>query len=108
MKKIAFSEPYTKLAPFKLQVYGGCYADVQLIAVFKIMSCELEECFWDYDADGIENVRKFGYTENGDKDLICLIFRHQNKVFTTVRPFRWRTYEYYRRGVGEMFKVVFA
>lgn len=106
MKRIAFSELYSKLTPFQLDVFGGGYVDVQLIGAFKVMSCELEECFWDYDADGIENVHKFGYTKNGDKNLILLVFRHQNRCFTTVRPFRWRTYEYYRCAVGEMFQVV--
>ena len=108
MKKIAFSELYSKLTPFQMTVYGKGYVDVQLIAVLKVLSCELEECFWDYDADGIENVQKFGYVDNGDKNLIMLIFRHQNRVFTTVRPFKWRTYEYYSKAVGEMFQVVFA
>lgn len=108
MKRIAFSDFYTKLRPFRLDTFVDAYVDVQLIAVFKILSCELDDCFWDYDADGVENVHKFGYTKNGDKELIMLIFRHQNRVFTTVRPFRWRTYEYYRCAVGEMFQVVFA
>jgi len=106
MKKIAFSWFYSKLRDFVLDVYGDGFVNVQLIGAFRVLSCELEECFWDYDADGIKHVERFGYADDGDKELILLLFRHENKIFTTVRPFKWQTYKYYRDQVGNKFEVV--
>jgi hypothetical protein len=104
MNKIAFSHLYTKLTPFADALLK--VDNVTLIGVFQVLSCELEDCFWEYDADGKENVERFGYTRNGEKKLLLLIFRRDNRIFTTVRPHRWQTYDYYRMKVGEEFKVV--
>ena len=96
MKQIKFSEWYKK---FLKELIG--IRQAKLIQLFKCNYKDLSEDFIYYDTtyDGGRYVLP-------KTELIVLIFVYNFQIFTTIRRFTPKKYEYYRNAVGEEFEIV--
>jgi len=103
MNKIKFSNYYWK---FPDSVEDG--SQVNLIQALKIHYDDLEPQMIRYDATYTRNhhVREYKLPKT---DLILLIFqRFPNVIFTTIRRYTPKKWQYYKENVGEYFEVDIA
>jgi len=98
MKQIKFSHRYKKM-PLSL-TYGERAAT--LLQVLKVHYDDLSDLFIEYDTS-----YKDGNYPIPKTDLIFLLFQtREGKLFTTIRRFTDRKWEYYKKAEGEKFEVV--
>jgi hypothetical protein len=81
---------------------------VMLLEVFVAKTSDLGEEFVEYDTTYIErDGAKKNYKLPGGKIIILLLRDYGGSLFTTVRRFTERKYEFYRNGRGKMFDLSF-
>ena len=98
MKEIKFSHQYDKLL--------GMSSTPKLIQVLKIRYNDLSKEMIEYDTKIYESDYpwKEDYYKLPKTDLILLIFQSdRNMIFTTIRRFTEKKFEYYKKAVGEYF-----
>lgn len=105
MNKIKFSHRYYKLSYGEDQIKFA-----ELLQVFKChykdlgkRFIELDTLYWEKGAD-YSNPSYYKLPEN---ELIILLFRNvlRETMFTTIRRYTPRKYEYYKSKMGEIFEV---
>lgn len=109
MKKIKFSHRYDKLPPSVRYHKEG---KALLLQALKIHYNDLSERMIGYDTSyfDIEPEYKIGHYPLPKTELILLIFRicvcKVPDIFTTIRRYTPRKWEYYKNAEGEIFEVV--
>lgn len=100
MEEIKFSNYYFKF-PERIQ----WDPKAKLIQALKIHYNDLSKNMIEYDTVYSKNGEVFFYNLPRT-DLILLIFAQPTKIFTTIRRYTPNKWEYYKKNVGQMFKIV--
>ena len=107
MKKIKFSHWYAKFDSV-LDDYEGAENTATLIQALKIHYNDLSPEMIDCDTLYYDpNSKRKKYYQLPKTDLILLLFMadYSGGLFTTIRRYTQKKYEYYRNSVGEKFLV---
>lgn len=99
MNKIKFSHKY-----FKLNYVN----QAKLLQVFKCHYNDLSKDFLFYDSLYRKDARGYRLYEFPKDELIILLFQDtfDNDLFTTIRRYTPKKYEYYKSKTGEIFEIV--
>ena len=106
MNSIRFSQQgYIKL-PYDASVS-------RLLEVFKVKTDVLHEAFVEYDTTYLVDVLDVNgetrrYTLPKGKVLVLLLLSPSGELWTTIRRYTPRKYEYYMRNRGKFFDIVFT
>jgi len=109
MKKIKFSHVYEKLK----HTCEGILIPPEyatLLEVFLVNVEDLHPCFIEYDTlyfDTDPNQRRWVHYKLPTGKVLVLLFKSGCFLFTTIRRYTPRKYEYYLNSRGEEFKIVF-
>ena len=102
MKKVRFSHHYEKL---KFGFFTPDRFNAILLEVFIVDTEKLHQRFIEYDTLYYENGKPKYYRLPKGKALV-LLFKSDDFLFTTIRRFTPKKYDYYMKNRGEMFKIV--
>jgi len=103
MKKIKFSNQYTKL---NRAFFIGRNREARLLQAIKIHHNDLSGDMITYDTEYFNPTRKF--YDLPRTDLIFLVFQSRTlmRLFTTIRRYTPSKWKYYKKAEGELFEVV--
>ena len=105
MREIRFSHFYDKFNYY----YESFLSPPQyaiLLEVFVVDTEKLHQRFIEYDTLYYENGRPKYYRLPKGKVLVLLFQTDEDLLFTTIRRFTPKKYDYYMKNRGEMFKIV--
>lgn len=103
IKKIKFSHDYYKF----MGMVSREYPRAKLLQAIKINCAQLSTDFIRYDTL-YGNPNDLKYYELPKTDLILLLFlsEHTNQLFTTIRRFMPKKWDYYIKSEGEWFEII--